>query len=325
MQYLLNKINKITCGKFVLVMGSIFLTAYLFLNSTVFNAYFRSQTNGNKWIEANMFYSPQFLYNLLESYGQIGRAFYTKCSLSIDFIFPFQYSLFFMSFSILIFRKLLTNSIWQKTAIIFGIVLCLSDWLENIFLLVVLHSFPLKLFFLSNMAQIMTLIKGAITYLFIIVIVISGLIYLIKLARSFKSANLARINNKEKRIPKKVIAILLAVSLLFGGIYLFNGLKHKKILSELEVSSPNIAELQDGAYKGAYDGYLVSAEVTVIIKDHMIQEIIINKHENERGRGAEIIIYQVISSQSLEVDAITGATQSSKVILKAIENALSSD
>ncbi len=37
---------------------------------------------------------------------------------------------------------------------------------------------------------------------------------------------------------------------------------------------------------------------------------------------AEIITDKVIDTQSLQVDAISGATYSSKTILKAIENAL---
>ena len=48
------------------------------------------------------------------------------------------------------------------------------------------------------------------------------------------------------------------------------------------------------------------------------------EHQTGLGGKAEAIIDQVIQNQSLEVDAVSGATTSSKTILKAIENALQS-
>ncbi|WP_313562885.1 FMN-binding protein [Ruminiclostridium cellobioparum] len=43
-----------------------------------------------------------------------------------------------------------------------------------------------------------------------------------------------------------------------------------------------------------------------------------------RGAKAEAIVDKIISEQSVTVDVISGATNSSKVILKAVENALES-
>jgi uncharacterized protein with FMN-binding domain len=49
------------------------------------------------------------------------------------------------------------------------------------------------------------------------------------------------------------------------------------------------------------------------------------KHVNGQGKPAEVITEKVIETQSLQVDVVSGATYSSKVILKAIENALAKD
>lgn len=46
------------------------------------------------------------------------------------------------------------------------------------------------------------------------------------------------------------------------------------------------------------------------------------EHENGLGSKAEKIVDDVISRQSLKVDAVSGATASSKYIIKDIENAL---
>lgn len=47
------------------------------------------------------------------------------------------------------------------------------------------------------------------------------------------------------------------------------------------------------------------------------------EHQNGLGKKAGIINKSVIDNQTLKVDSVSGATVSSKVILKAIENALS--
>lgn len=59
----------------------------------------------------------------------------------------------------------------------------------------------------------------------------------------------------------------------------------------------------------------------MVINKHKIEEINILEHRNEMGKPAEKIIYDIKKQQSLNVDTISGATNSSNVIKKAIENA----
>ena len=63
-------------------------------------------------------------------------------------------------------------------------------------------------------------------------------------------------------------------------------------------------------------------KVQVAVEGHELAEIEITEHQNGLGGKAEEIIEDVIDSQSLEVYAISGATVSSKCILKALEDAL---
>ena len=53
-----------------------------------------------------------------------------------------------------------------------------------------------------------------------------------------------------------------------------------------------------------------------------ISSIELVKHIHSRGSQAEAIIDKVIEAQSLDVDAISGSTYISMVILRAIEDAL---
>jgi uncharacterized protein with FMN-binding domain len=62
----------------------------------------------------------------------------------------------------------------------------------------------------------------------------------------------------------------------------------------------------------------------VTINNHKITGIELVKHNHGQGAPAEVITGKVVEAQTLEVDIVSGATYSSKVILKAIENALKS-
>ena len=54
----------------------------------------------------------------------------------------------------------------------------------------------------------------------------------------------------------------------------------------------------------------------------MIVSASLLEHRNERGKQAENIINNIISEQKIDVDAISGVTNSSNVIKKAIETAI---
>ena len=73
---------------------------------------------------------------------------------------------------------------------------------------------------------------------------------------------------------------------------------------------------------GEYDAGYIYAKVEVSVKHGMISNINILKHRNERGGKAEKIIYKIIDRQKIDVDSVSGATNSSMVIKKAVENAL---
>lgn len=87
-------------------------------------------------------------------------------------------------------------------------------------------------------------------------------------------------------------------------------------------SSLDLEAVADGTYQGECDNGLVSVSVEVYVQNHTITNVNILNHQNGMGQAAESIVDSVTASQSIEVDAVTGATMSSQTILKAIENAL---
>lgn len=122
-----------------------------------------------------------------------------------------------------------------------------------------------------------------------------------------------------------IVAIFLGACLVGLGVMMTKAQKNLDGLVEMTISDVDLTSISDGVYKGTYDVFPVSVEVDVTISNHEILKIDLIKHFNGQGKPAEVIIDDVIAAQTLDVDVITGATYSSKIILKAIEVALTSD
>lgn len=84
----------------------------------------------------------------------------------------------------------------------------------------------------------------------------------------------------------------------------------------------DLTKAEDGIYEGPCDTGVVRARVQVTVQNHQLESIELLEHENGRGTPAEAILDQMVQNQTTAVDAVSGATCSSKVIRKAVENAL---
>ena len=108
--------------------------------------------------------------------------------------------------------------------------------------------------------------------------------------------------------------------LLIGGITLIVNIEHK--VDTIAIGSLELSNISDGNYIGECSIAPVYVKVSISVKDHTLTDIEILEHANGLGSSAEVITDTVIKEQSFEVDAVSGATVSSKCILKAIENAI---
>ena len=128
--------------------------------------------------------------------------------------------------------------------------------------------------------------------------------------------------SRRKKAVLIVISALLVIGLFEGGLYLKSIRDYKAKVSALTFDEIDLVEVEDGVYEGRCDTGVVRARVWVTIRDHRLESIELLEHENGRGAPAEAILDQMVRSQSTAVDAVSGATCSSKVIRKAVENAL---
>lgn len=121
----------------------------------------------------------------------------------------------------------------------------------------------------------------------------------------------------------RTLAVLIFLCLI---IHVYFGIssteKYQNKVAEIEIHNINAQNILDGTYIGEYDVQYIYAKVKVTVKDEKIKEITLLEHRNERGKSAESILDAIVKKQQVEVDAVTQATNSSRVIMKAVDNAL---
>lgn len=131
---------------------------------------------------------------------------------------------------------------------------------------------------------------------------------------------------KEKK--KKIwwhgfLTIIMAICIVIHIIaYIMDLKNYQKKVSDIVFHDIELAKIKDGTYQGEYDAGYIYAKVEVEIRDNEIVSINILEHRNERGESAEKITGDMVAKQKINVDAVSGATNSSNVIKKADENAL---
>ncbi|MDF2880347.1 MAG: FMN-binding protein [Clostridiaceae bacterium] len=121
-----------------------------------------------------------------------------------------------------------------------------------------------------------------------------------------------------KLIKFIAIAIIVVFILIIAAFFYIKSMK----LPEIEIKSVDLKKVSNGSYTGEYKSGPVLAIVRVNVENNRISAVKIEKHECGLGKKAEKITSEIERSQSLNVDVVSGATLSSKVILKAAETAL---
>lgn len=99
---------------------------------------------------------------------------------------------------------------------------------------------------------------------------------------------------------------------------------------ETDADFLNLSELdvEDGEYRGSGEGHWTDIEVSVLVENNELQEIRIVSQEESPGLGDTAmanLTESLISEQSLEVDIVSGATNTSEGFLKAVNDALESE
>lgn len=125
-------------------------------------------------------------------------------------------------------------------------------------------------------------------------------------------------------MKKLLIAVLVSIlTLTLALVIIFNKLSSNLEKIEMpDMTGIHLDEIADGVYTGSYRSFPLSAKIKVVVMNNKITGFDLVEHFHGRGIAAEAILGEIVRTQSLEVDAVSGATYSSKVILNAIADAL---
>lgn len=125
------------------------------------------------------------------------------------------------------------------------------------------------------------------------------------------------------KIVIKILGISFLAILLIMSISFFSQVnKLGKQVDDLSFPEIDMSKVEDGTFTGAVETNMVKATVEVTVKDHVIENIVITRHENGKGSKAEVIVDDMVEKNNYDVDVISGATISSKVIKSAVGKAL---
>ena len=142
---------------------------------------------------------------------------------------------------------------------------------------------------------------------------------------------------KKRKRRFKVLIILLSIVFVIALAGIGAGMWDAPARAELKnmvFAEVNFRNLNDGVYTGEYRGTrnsLRDAAVEVTVESGVVTKITVkggayagSKENAEIAKGISIVdlFEKVIDSQSLHVDAISGATLTTTAHLKAVESAL---
>ena len=120
-----------------------------------------------------------------------------------------------------------------------------------------------------------------------------------------------------------MLILLLALALLALGGMAAMQVQARRSMAELDaVPVIPLSAVADGVYKGMQETPLVKVTVSVKVQNHAIAGIQLLRHENGRGAPAEALLEKMVRENTSEVEVVSGATMSSKVITAAVRNAL---
>ena len=160
--------------------------------------------------------------------------------------------------------------------------------------------------------------QSALIYTSLQLLVLTFIVFLSAI-KPWGKRNIKRVYNRK----------LIVVSVILGGSLLFaSSLMQYAQLTyyrNLPIETIDNGQLADGNYTGeASYGY--DYKVKVVIKNHSIEDIeILQNRDSFYARLAEGIRYKILQQQSNDVETVTGATTTSKVLLQAVEKALIKD
>ena len=132
-------------------------------------------------------------------------------------------------------------------------------------------------------------------------------------------------NKKRGLLLHKISGLVMALLLISHVLVCVNSLAvYQQEMAAVTLTGVSAKNVPDGVYEGSCDVGYIQARVRVTVLDGTMTSIDLLEHRNERGAAGEGVVERMLNAQTTDVDSVSGATNSSRVIRRAVENALKS-
>lgn len=109
--------------------------------------------------DTSLYYTPDDLYNMAESYGETGRQAYIRARFTFDLIFPFVYGFFLTALISWIGNRLIQQTNRLRLINLFPSFGMIFDFLENISTSIVMTQYPSRATVTAYLATVFTFVK----------------------------------------------------------------------------------------------------------------------------------------------------------------------
>jgi uncharacterized protein with FMN-binding domain len=138
-----------------------------------------------------------------------------------------------------------------------------------------------------------------------------------------------RILEKEHSMKRTFLFIIISslvimiISVAVFMVTIYPKVKEQAEVRRMVINDVVLSDIKDGRFRGdfTYGNFTYEVEVTAQAQEIKLIKVLHNRNDKYAKR-AEGVIARVLKAQSLRVDVVTGATTTSKALLKSIENAL---
>ena len=127
-------------------------------------------------IDLTFGFNPNRTLQMVEDYGDAGRAYYKQVIMIVDSAYPIVYALLFAVIITLIYRKLLHAPVYYLNLVPFFVMI--FDFLENFAIISLLRHYPEQSLFIATLCEVFKLLKWLFFGL-VLFLVLYGLIKLI--------------------------------------------------------------------------------------------------------------------------------------------------
>lgn len=175
------QIQRISTGRRVLFLLLVFIGTNLFFTLSPASPIARMMTFSNGSIlDMEFNYSPDRVYQVLQAYGADGRGFYASTFAIIDFFTPILMNLFLaMTISILFRQAFLPDNPLHRLNLL-PMIAMIGDYLENLGIVLMIHSYPTQLIALARFTAFSTNVKFVFTIASGVCILAGLVIWMIK-------------------------------------------------------------------------------------------------------------------------------------------------